>query len=217
MDTQAPTKTSTYIQVEAVNIYPAVFDTNHLSVIRGSSFLLKEAIDCIAEKFDDSLEHLSTGASSGLFRVKDENSSDVLQHIVALLNGSDAESSSKEGQSEDARSKEQKQEPRETKCRHPERYRLFTFVVEECTGASLQEAKVKLSAKIRHRQLRAVTRVPDRIPADGELIPCGAEGVRVATKGWFRRTISGQRTSVSESVAQRLDYGREKRSNLYAH
>ena len=34
-----------YILVEGINIYANVFDTNQLSVIRGSSFLLKRAID----------------------------------------------------------------------------------------------------------------------------------------------------------------------------
>lgn len=61
-----------YLLVEGVNIYPNVLDTDQLSVIRGSSFILKRAIDHIKNHFNDKLKAVTTGASSGLFLVTTE-------------------------------------------------------------------------------------------------------------------------------------------------
>jgi hypothetical protein len=58
-----------YILVEGVNIYDSVFDTDQLSIIRGGSFLLKDAIRCLEAGFRERMDPISTGASSGLFRL----------------------------------------------------------------------------------------------------------------------------------------------------
>lgn len=60
---------NSYILVEAVNIYASVFDTEQLSIIRGSSFILKQAIIDIKKALPESISPISTGASSGLFQI----------------------------------------------------------------------------------------------------------------------------------------------------
>lgn len=42
-----------YLKIEAVNIYNTILDTNQLSVIRGSSHLLKDAIEKIEHVAND--------------------------------------------------------------------------------------------------------------------------------------------------------------------
>ena len=68
--------TQFYILVEGINIYANVFDTKQLSVIRGSSFLFKKAIDHLTEHaaIKDKFIALSTGASSGLYLVNNGES-----------------------------------------------------------------------------------------------------------------------------------------------
>jgi len=55
-----------YLQVEGVNIGAAIFDTHQLSIARGGSLLLKQAIETLHLKFAE-LKPISTGASSGIF------------------------------------------------------------------------------------------------------------------------------------------------------
>lgn len=75
-----------YIQIEAINIYNNVLDTNQLSVVRGSSFLLKNAIKKVATQLKNELEAISTGASVGLFLVKEQQQLEtVLAEIWHLL------------------------------------------------------------------------------------------------------------------------------------
>jgi hypothetical protein len=73
-----------YLRVEGVNLYDALFDTNQLSVIRGGSLLLKHAVETLADQFQGRLQALSTGASSGLFRVEQFEPS-LLDAIVSHL------------------------------------------------------------------------------------------------------------------------------------
>lgn len=60
-----------YIQVEAVNLMHAVYDTHDISTIRGGSFLLLDVIRRLADHFADRLEKITTAASQGLFEVKE--------------------------------------------------------------------------------------------------------------------------------------------------
>lgn len=76
-----------YIQVEGVNIYDTLGDTRQLSVIRGGSFLLKEAVEAVAEAFKVQLEAISTGASVGVFsnttHIKSPDQLATLAHQIA--------------------------------------------------------------------------------------------------------------------------------------
>ena len=56
-----------YLRVEAVNLSNTVYDTNDISTIRGGGFLVLNAVNALT-KFPF-LEHISTGASSGLFKI----------------------------------------------------------------------------------------------------------------------------------------------------
>jgi len=140
-----------YIQVEGVNIYDSVFDTNQLSVVRGSSFLLKEAIDFIAETFP-MLTPLSTGASSGLFQVQvqDEQSA---QHLIKEIS--------------------------QQLSTHTD-YRLFTFLAVHCMHHDFRAAKELLIAKLRFLQLQTLTLAPDPVIPDRPTAPCPLQGIRTA-------------------------------------
>jgi hypothetical protein len=82
-----PTTMDHFILLEAVNLYAAAFDTDQLSVIRGSSFILKEAIGHIEHQFKDRIVSLTTGASSGLFLVAGaEDAVGLCDDIVDTLN-----------------------------------------------------------------------------------------------------------------------------------
>lgn len=75
-----------YLRIEAVNIYASLFDTNQISIIRGGSLLLKQAIDDITLKFKDFLTPISTGASVGLFKVIREDNPTVKDSVIKFLN-----------------------------------------------------------------------------------------------------------------------------------
>lgn len=124
----------TYLLVEGINIYANALDTNQLSVVRGGSFMLKDAIKCISLAFAPELTAISTGASSGLFLVEEAvtNINDLQTKITARL------------------------------CGHPD-FRLLTFIVETCKAKSLVEAKEQLLAQLRFRQLRSITMVPETV------------------------------------------------------
>ena len=177
-----------YVQVEAVNIYAAVFDTSQLSVIRGGSYLLARAIEAVAKHgvFREHLETLSIGASVGLFRVISNHPAvDLVEAIANWLST----------------------QPR---------FRCFTFVVEHCQTQSLSLARELLAAKVRFRQLRQVTRVPDRVSPDRGDPPriCALEGRRVADSG-PEVELKGRPCALSETVRRRLKRGRRLRSEIY--
>ena len=58
------------LRVEAVNLGSFVYDTGDLSTTRGGSLLLLKGIREVATKFSTELDPLSTGASIGLFAVR---------------------------------------------------------------------------------------------------------------------------------------------------
>ncbi|WP_457519598.1 hypothetical protein [Vibrio sp. FJH11] len=67
-------ETLEYIYISGVNLNSVLFDTTKVSVTRGASFTLKEAIDGIATKYEDTLKPISTGASEGIFQIRLNNS-----------------------------------------------------------------------------------------------------------------------------------------------
>ncbi|MGH8559658.1 MAG: hypothetical protein ACRESZ_19850 [Methylococcales bacterium] len=172
----------TFIFIEAINIEASVYDTDQLSVIRGSSCLLKEAIRHIQDTFQDCLTALSTGASSGLFVLRDPQTG-----ITKLIDSIKQELG-----------------------KHP--YEYFVFLVESCDAEDLLGAKEKLLTLLRFHQMRSITSVPDRISADRSSLkqPCGLEGRRIASKN-PPKMVQGRPRRLSESVFQRLKMGRERR------
>lgn len=182
-----------YILIEGVNIYANLFDTNQLSIIRGSSFLLKEAIDHIASQCEnnkplkDRLTPISTGASTGLFHVNDPAEQEKLkEEIVNLLN------------------------------KH-EHYRLFTLIVESCEAKNLLQAKRKLQTQLRISQMQSLTFVPDVKNTGEDNIPDKLEGRRISVQNLSRKVQSrdGSDRQLSNSVCKRLDYGRKLKHDFY--
>ncbi|MCK5726928.1 MAG: hypothetical protein KAH22_08910 [Thiotrichaceae bacterium] len=128
--------TQYYFLVEAINIVNNVFDTDQLSIIRGSSFLLKEAIETVAKKQNRNLEAITTGASTGLFRCKNKTLSneEIQREISDILQAGN--------------------------------YSLFTFAIEYCEAESLFIAKEKLRTQLRLSQLHSLSIPTDSLKAD---------------------------------------------------
>ncbi len=180
-----------YLLVEATNIYASVFDTDQLSIIRGSSLMLKRAIEELPRKIGtNKIKPLSTGASSGLFELlsAEEEVKNTFNKVIRHFNDAPASQ------------------------RDPD-YRLFTFAVEYCQARELNEAKEKLYAKLRYNQLRRPSVAPDNraTPLDGHP-ECALEGIRCGTE---TRKILGKK-GLSASVVHRFDAGRYARDELYA-
>ena len=176
-----------YLLVEGVNIYDNLLDTDQLSVIRGGSFLLKDAIDAIRDEFKSKLESLSTGASSGLFQIIDgQSASSLVSDVVGFL-------------------------------REHQDYRFLPFIVVSTVADSLLEAKEKLLTQLRFAQLQSPTFAPDVTDEEHRSlgIPCQLEGRRVAVTKAERKVQSDQPRQLSLSVLRRLDHGRVMRQDHY--
>ena len=76
-----------YLRAEGMNISVVMDDTDDVSVQRGTSLLLRQAVKDIADKFSEELEIISIGASVGLYRIKNNNDPTTLRNkVVELLN-----------------------------------------------------------------------------------------------------------------------------------
>ncbi len=74
---------SHFLQVEAVNLDTTLFDTDQLSVIRGGSFLVADAMCRLLQAFPDDLERLSIGASVGLYEIKgDADPTSIKERVI---------------------------------------------------------------------------------------------------------------------------------------
>ncbi len=176
-----------YLLVEGVNIYDNLLDTDQLSVIRGGSFLLKDAIEDIRNQFKRDLRPLSTGASSGLFQiVGGQSASDLDNQVVRFL-------------------------------RNNPNFRFLPFIVVSTVAGSLLEAKEKLLTQLRFMQLQSPTFAPDLSDQDHRSlgIPCQLEGRRAAVTNAERKVQSEQPRQLSLSVLRRLEHGRAMRQDHY--
>lgn len=77
--------TDQYLRIDAVNHAAVMDDTTQLSVIRGGSFLLREAVKHVAEKYSQSLKALSIEASTGLFQVLSGDAKGLRDQIASAL------------------------------------------------------------------------------------------------------------------------------------
>lgn len=181
-----------YILVEGVNIYANMLDTNQLSVMRGSSFILKDAIDEVTKKPGSTLEAISTGASSGLYCVKNDSNTKGLvkkqvKEISKLLNDPEKE------------------------------FSLLTFIVVSCEADNLLIAKEKLYTKLRIQQMQSISQTPDKTENTNYLNhPDELEGRRIAAKGDENKlTLKDKNINLSESVIKRFRYGQKKKQDFY--
>lgn len=177
-----------FLLVEGVNLYANIYDTDQLSVIRGSSFLYKDAVTHIQKEFAEYLEPVSTGASSGLFCLKAQATQTI------------GEVAKKVAQ----------------KLRDHEDFRYLTFGVEHCEAASLQQAKEQLWTQLRTHQLQKLTMQPDW-SGNGDYqfgqASCDLAGTRIVAN--HKQKIQGKDRNLSSSVCRRWNYGREKRHSYY--
>ncbi len=182
-----------YLKVEAVNIYATILDTSQLSVIRGSSNIIKNAIEelCniedLREKRSDiegKLVPVTTGGSIGIFKV--ENAVDQGKLICTVK---EFLTKSVDGLG-----------------------KYFTFVVNTVTASTYLEAKEALIALGRHSQLNQLS-----VPAPGfEDSPNG-----ICAYNGFLPTVQKSQLpntaneNASESVNERFQQGRKLRTSIY--
>ncbi|HPQ94483.1 MAG: hypothetical protein KDI44_09145 [Thiothrix sp.] len=178
-----------FILVEGINLYANIYDTDQLSVIRGSSFLYKDAIETLKDAFKGRMTCISSGASSGLFQpLAEQHAGPLVSAIEKFLAAPDCQ------------------------------YRLLTFMVVEAEATTLLEAKEKLYARLRLKQLQSLSLQPDRSAVEAGAFnstPCGLSGNRIAAH--HKRKIQGDKDKVlSDSVFQRWEYGRDAKKHYYA-
>jgi len=174
-----------YLLVEALNFDSTVFDTNQISIIRGSSLLALNAITAVAETvLAEPHKLISSGASKGLFHLAE--SADVpalVAKIEQLLYSKD------------------KAAP----------YGYLTFGIEWCESGSFEIAREILNAKMRTAQLRQPTLLPDNYAGNDV---CADTGVR-ASRGESRLHDDQELLPLSDSARARFDYGRDQRNKQY--
>lgn len=179
-----------YLLIEGVNLDASIYDTNQLSIIRGSSFLYKEAVEKIYKKFADQLTALSTGASVGLFQIKDPAEIEALKKgVINFINSINEDHD----------------------------YRHLSILVETCQADNILQAKQILQTQLRWRQLHALSQVPDKQDTKQNHLfdsrPSGLEGVRIAHTGNSTTIQNAKHISLSEKV--RWNKGRSEKQNYY--
>ncbi|WP_295435984.1 hypothetical protein [uncultured Thiodictyon sp.] len=194
-----PEHTDFYLRVEGLNIGAVIEDTDQLSVARGASFLLREAITDVESRkphngiplLPPNARVVSTGASIGEFLLPDTDqlqAQEIAAHIVDYLS---------------------------TPTR---RYRNLSFgVCAEGYSPAAGELAVRerALARIRFAQLRSPTYVPPPLNTDPDVGPCGWDGRRPADA---RRPIAREgedEIRVSTSVRERWSHGVTRKQGFY--
>ena len=187
-----------YLLVEGVNVLDNIYDTDQLSIIRGSSALYKSTITSIEYQFlpssnnpDGNLKAISTGASSGLFLVEKGTADALVKSIKRLLNEGNGEF---------------------------ENAHYLTFQVVSCQAQNLKEARNKLYTKLRIAQLQDFTQKPDRYGLNDDQLGdkvCGLEGSRIVSAGRKSKVQGDVFRDLSASIFARLESGRGQRQKFY--
>jgi hypothetical protein len=73
------------LRIDAVNLANIIGDTEDISVRRGGSYMLLQAIRDIEDTFADDIEPISTGASVGLFHLKKQEPDDLRGRLLQFL------------------------------------------------------------------------------------------------------------------------------------
>lgn len=180
------------LRIAGVNIYNSIKDTEQLSVYRGASLLLKQAIKDFSDKSSsfniDKTEIISTGASEGLFIISITNSATVSEVIKAIKNWLSKDN-----------------------------YQHFTFVV-DCIkyDGDFKQANEKLIAKSRFSQMRQFSvGLPEWNTSlkNTKRVVCPEDRVRVADQ---KKTSEcpGENEYCSKSVSLRYSYGKKQKRNF---
>jgi hypothetical protein len=175
-----------YLRIEGVNLSYVLEDTDQLSVVRGGSLLLRQAVKDIEARFPN-LKKISTGASIGLFEFKDDQpTAEKLRNDIAHYLNTHAN------------------------------YKHLTFVVDaqEARAGFLIDKEAVL-ARNRFRQMQQLSlTMPDRNTSIYE--PCEWDGVRPGDSCVEVRRDQGiERPPVSASIASRHNYGRKQKQKFY--
>ncbi len=148
-------------RIEGVNIYATVEDTNQLSVQRGSSLLLRQAIRDIAKNHPE-LTSISTGASIGLFQFEAANNKKAaeLRDTIAGYLNTDTNTNSDTDESS--------------------RYLTFVVDVVAIKNGDFKRAKEEVIALNRFRQFQQATLVFPPENNDEKIAPCAWDNLRPA-------------------------------------
>lgn len=178
------------ILVEGVNLYQNLFETDQLSVIRGTSFLYKDAVTHIATTFESKLEPIRTGASNGLFIAKQGT---ICSELCDNIN---------------------------EELREQSDFSLLPFIVVSTSASSLHEAIVQLLTKLRFEQLRTPTVIPDHTIPGYSAGACELSGTRIQARDCVRKIQSGVNATtrkLSRSIDSRYRIGRDRKQEFYRH
>lgn len=177
-----------FLRVEGVNLFSVLEDTAQLSVVRGGSLLLRNAIRGITEKWQGKwkgkLEPISTGASMGFFRICPDKPEDLCEQLATDL----------------------AQDPQ---------FQHFTFVVDiqpELEG--FRKTQEAITARNRFRQLQQLSlALPTRSQDQSE--PCEWDNLRPGDAVVEVKRDEGKLFNVSKSVKTRYDFGRQQKQAFY--
>lgn len=177
-----------YLRMEGVNLGAVFDDTNQVSVIRGASFLLREATQQLPKYIlPDTWKVISSGASIGLFSFEAENleqANSIEEYVVNHLNTD-------------------------------EKFRHFSFVVDiQPATQKFPHNKEAVLARNRFRQMQQLSLVvPEKNHSENSTTEiCTLTNLTPAYKKAF---VGEEQQFVSYSVQVRLKHGREQKQAFY--
>lgn len=173
------------LRVEGVNLAQLLGDTDQISVIRGASMALRD----VGKKVENWLQEKTSP-------------------VMAIQNGASVGLFRFDADQGMARHCRQ----HIADCLNQDAlYRYFTFVVDVQPMQDFDKDREKALAKNRFRQLRQPTVSIPEINADNTQ-PCELDGLRPSV---VEVNIGKEGKRVSESVSQRLRYGRDQKKRFY--
>ncbi|WP_157237606.1 Cas10/Cmr2 second palm domain-containing protein [Beggiatoa alba] len=171
--------------MEGVNLSAVLDDTNQISVIRGASFLLRDAAKEVSKQFNDK-NIISVGASIGLFAFEantPEKAQETADNVVKALNEND-------------------------------KFKHFNFVVDiQAETSEFIRDKEALIARNRFRQMQQFSLVIPEKNDKADTLVCELTNLTPAIVE--KERIGEEKKAVSSSVSVRLKYGREQKKGFY--
>ncbi|MCG8381874.1 MAG: hypothetical protein MJA28_06600 [Gammaproteobacteria bacterium] len=185
---------SALIRVEGINLSAVLDDTDDISVFRGASMLLRQAVKDLTSfkttnrEWSKQLKAISIGASIGLYRYSGDSVDKTCEKIATYLN------------------------------KH-ENYRHFTFAVASETmaddKADFRRAEETLLAHIRFQQQKSISlAVPEESKTSNI---CEFDKLRPASEKEIPEETDKlkKRNHASASVRARFEFGRDQRQQFY--